>query len=465
VFVLDKKVKAFLDEVCIYINCKAVHKDIREELLEHINELTKENVNHGYDEKEALDMAICAMGNTEEIGVRLNRQHKPRMEWSILILTVAIAVIGAIVMYTSSQFTSGVTIDFSTYILIAAIGVGTMVAFYYFDYTKLKNLSAALYFSGILLLVATLFIGTSVNGVRRWIPIGPFSVAIPEVASLLFLIAFVGFLEKYRGKGAVHIIKILFTCMISVFLIMLLPSLATAFMLFIVYAAGIITAVIRNHFGGNKKMQYISLLTGGGVAASLLLYRVIANPYLLMRLNIFTEKSQGYQEGIADNWLTLSNWFGKMSYSGESLNMVMPNITGEYILINVIATFGWAVGVALVLLIGAFIIRSFLIASKIKNDYGFYLSFSACMILSAQFLINILMNFNLFPLTAVNMPFVSYGGIEYVVNMAFVGIILSVWRRDNLISHSDVVGLSNSKKEIISFSNGKLIIDLQAWRE
>lgn len=462
---MDKKVKAFLDEVCIYINCKAVHKDIREELFEHINELKKENVNHGYDEKEALDLAICAMGSTEEIGVRLNRQHKPRMEWSILLLTMAIAVIGAVVMYTSSQFTSGETINFSTYVLIAAIGVGTMVTFYYYDYTKLKNLSAALYFSGILLLVATLLIGTSANGATRWISIGPFSVVIPEVASLLFLIAFVGFLEKYRGKGAIQIIKILFTCMISVFLIMLLPSLATAFVLFIVYAAGIIMAVIRNHFGGNKKMQFISLFAGGGVLASLLLYRVIANPYLLMRLNIFTEKSQGYQERMADHWLTLSNWFGKISYSGGSLNGTMPNITGEYILVNVIATFGWVAGVALIILIGAFIIRSFLTARQIKNNYGFYLSFSACMILSAQFLINILINFNLFPLTAVNMPFVSYGGTGYIVNMAFVGIILSVWRRDNLISHSDSVRLSNSKKEIISYSNGKLIIDLQAWRK
>lgn len=29
------------------------------------------------------------------------------------------------------------------------------------------------------------------------------------------------------------------------------------------------------------------------------------------------------------------------------------------------------------------------------------------------------------------MPFVSYGGTGYVVNMTLVGIILAVWRRNN----------------------------------
>ncbi len=462
---MNKKIAEFLDEVCIYINCKAVHKDIREELSAHISELKKENLENGYSQEEALDFAITAMGNTEEIGIRLNNQHKPQVEWSILLLTAAIAIIGAVVMYTSSKFTNGEAIDFSKYIVFAGIGIGTMVTFYYFDCAKLKNFPGPLYFSGILLLVTTLLIGMNVHGVKRWIPIGPFFITSSDVASLLFLIAFAGFLEKYRGKGAGSIIKILFLCMLSLFSIMLLPSLATAFILFIVYAAGIITAVIRNHFGGNKKMKYISLFAGGGVASIGLLYRVIANPYLLARLNLFAEESQGYQQNIASNWLALSNWFGKMSDSAESVNMVMPNISGEYVLINVIATFGWAVGISLVALIAAFIIRSFLTVSKIKNTYGFYLSLSACMILSAQFLLSILMNFNLFPFTAINMPFVSYAGTGYVVNMAFVGILLSAWRRNNLVSCSEQRLSLGSNREFISVSNGKLIIDLKAWRQ
>ena len=119
----------------------------------------------------------------------------------------------------------------------------------------------------------------------------------------------------------------------------------------------------------------------------------------------------------------------------------------------------------MILLIGIFIVRMFMTTSKIKNCYGFYLSMSACTILSAQFLINILMNFNLFPLMSFNMPFVSYGGTGYVVNMALVGIILSVWRRNNLISYKEEVLDIPSQKGIVSFSDGRLIIDLKAWRQ
>ena len=144
---------------------------------------------------------------------------------------------------------------------------------------------------------------------------------------------------------------------------------------------------------------------------------------------------------------------------------MVPNVTDEYVLVNVIATLGWAVGMVLILLIGVFIIRMFLTIKKVRNTYGFYLSLSACVILSIQFFVNILMNFNLFPAMNFIMPFVSYGSTSYIVSMAFVGIILSVWRRNNLLSYEKTVIDISSSKRMVSFSDGKLTIDLKAWRQ
>ncbi|AOT69277.1 FtsW/RodA/SpoVE family cell cycle protein [Geosporobacter ferrireducens] len=465
---MNKKIEAFLDEVCIHIDYKAVHKDLREELGEHINDLKEENIANGYDEEKALDLAISAMGNTEEIGIKLNRQHKPQTEWSLLILTAIITIIGGIVMFSSSKFVDGRAIDFSRYIVFSAMGISTMTALYYFDYTKFKNISMPIYISGILLILVTMLIGIQVNGVKRWLVIGNFSISSPEFASVLFLIAFAGFLEKYRGKGAISIIKLIIQGAFSVFLLILMPSAATAFVLAVAYAVVLITAIMRNHFSKNKKSQFMAVFAGGAVPVILFIYSVITNPYKLKRLTVKADLSgAGYPQYMANTWLSISSWFGKTeaTYNGYSLDMSLPNATGEYILVNVIATLGWAVGIVLVLLIGIFIVRMFMTTSKIKNRYGFYLSMSACTILSAQFLISILINFNLFPLASVNMPFVSYAGTGYVINMALVGIILSVWRRNNLISYKENVLNKPFKKDIVSFSDGKLIIDLKAWKQ
>lgn len=48
-------------------------------------------------------MAISAMGNSNEIGKRLNKQHKPKTEWSLIALTAVIAIIGGVVMFMDGR--------------------------------------------------------------------------------------------------------------------------------------------------------------------------------------------------------------------------------------------------------------------------------------------------------------------------------------------------------------------------
>ena len=469
---MNKKIKDFLDDVCIHINCKTVHKDIREELCEHISELKEENLSNGCDEEKALDLAISAMGSTDEIGTKLNRQHKPQTEWSLLILTALITVIGGVVMFSSRQFVGGQAISFSRYIVFVLIGIGTMIAFYLFDYTKLKKMAVFLLVSGILLIVITMVTGIEMNGAKRWLPIGSYTILVPELASLLFIIAFAGFLEKHRMHGVAGMIKLMIQGAFAMFLLILMPSMSTAFILAITYAVVLFIAVKEKHFSENRKIQFMTLFTGGAVPVGYLIFNIISNPHLLERLLVFFSGGKtdsvgvNYYQYMANTWLSLSNWFGKSeaTFQGYGLEM-MPNVTDNYVLVNVIATLGWAVGVILILLIGVFIVRMFMTIKRVRNSYGFYLSLSACITLSAQFFFNILMNFNMFPAVDFNMPFVSYGGTGYVINMAFVGIILSVWRRNNLISYEKDGLNTSSPKGMVSFSDGKFTIDLKAWKQ
>lgn len=471
---MNKMVDSFLNEVCSHVDCKEIHEDIRAELTEHIEDLKEENLSSDCDERKALEMAISTMGNAEEIGVKLNSQHKPQTEWSILILTLLISSVGAAIILLSDRSAGNNIISFSRYIAYLLVGVVSMFSLYNFDYTRLKKLSFLSYFSGVLLLIITIFSGIQVNGARRWLSFGGISVSVPELATVLFLIGFVGFLEKYRGRSFFNTLKLFFYGIVSVFLMMLLPDLASALILALSYSITILIAVLRNHFTGNKKVQLLTLLGSGIAAIIVCILNILSSPYKIDRVAhfFFRNRSGGenYFQHMADIWLSLSKLIGKAegTYQGYTLNSSLPNIFSEYILVNIIATLGWIAGIILVGTIFIFIIRMFLTTRKVKNIYGFYLALSMCAVLSMQFIINILMNFNMFPLIGVNMPFVSYDSTAYVMNMTSIGIILSVWRRDNMmpaIRNSMKISLkASSGKNLINYLDGKIIIDLKAWK-
>ena len=86
-------IKCFLNNVCKEIKYKPARKDISEELEVHIQEIKKDYISDGMNEKEAEEKAVSQMGKAEDIGRQLNRIHKPHLDWKLLILIVGIVPI------------------------------------------------------------------------------------------------------------------------------------------------------------------------------------------------------------------------------------------------------------------------------------------------------------------------------------------------------------------------------------
>ena len=118
---MNNEVKKFLDEVCGYIKYKGIHNEIKEELEMHIEELAESYKTRGLSEDEAIKRSIAGMGKASEIGQKLNTQHKPQTEWSLIILTFIISAFGILVMYVSSKFENQ-AIPFTRYIIHIAMG-------------------------------------------------------------------------------------------------------------------------------------------------------------------------------------------------------------------------------------------------------------------------------------------------------------------------------------------------------
>lgn len=466
---MNSMITDFLESVCARIKYKKIHEEITAELNEHIVELVEVYKEQGLGEDESVQMALEQMGDPNDIGIKLHNQYKPETEWSLLGLVALLVTLGGVIMAVCTQNEAKALFDnlnfyIAHYLRYLPVGIIMLSVFYFSDYMKLKQLSMPIYIGTILAIIITILFGRRING-APWFIFGGVGVAPKSYAAALFLIAFAGFIEKYKGQGVVAIVKLIMLCIVSMVMLLMVPSLAMTFVLGIGYAVMLTVAIARRNFKG-KIYQYLAMLYGVGF--SILTFVVATlNPHQIKRFTLFlnagaADKSgNGFVNMMIEKWLSASQLIGKanidMSYPNGH---VFPGTSTNFLFVNIIANFGWIAGIALVIIIASFILRMFLVTGKIRNDYGFYLSLALSTVISLQFIISILVNLNLFPMTEMNMPFISPGATNFVVNMMLVGMLLSIWRMNNLIKASKET-IADTQFKFITYEEGKIIINLR----
>lgn len=83
-------------------------------------------------------------------------------------------------------------------------------------------------------------------------------------------------------------------------------------------------------------------------------------------------------------------------------------------------------------LIVFFVIRNFKNIFKVKDSYGKFLVICIFSIFTIEFIMSLLFNFGLSPISY-GLPFISQGKGNIIVIMAMTGLMLSVYRRKNIV--------------------------------
>ena len=142
---MDKKIDKFLSRVCRYIKNKEVHKEVCEELKSHIYEIVEEYEESGLTEEEAINKAIERMGNPNDIGEKLNKVHKPKIDWiNIGLITIMMLIGLSINLSLNSYQLSGEVFyrKFFLYEKIKEIFIETLVviSFYFLIIESFRNI-------------------------------------------------------------------------------------------------------------------------------------------------------------------------------------------------------------------------------------------------------------------------------------------------------------------------------------
>ena len=105
----------------------------------------------------------------------------------------------------------------------------------------------------------------------------------------------------------------------------------------------------------------------------------------------------------------------------------------NFVLMSILAHYGWIITIGVIVAIILLNIKLIINAIKIKDTYGKLIIIGISCLFILQSALNILMNFNLGIKVDINIPLISYGGINLIINMMCLALVLSVYRKKDIL--------------------------------
>jgi rod shape determining protein RodA len=364
-------------------------------------------------------------------------------DWPLIFVTCGLTVLGTLLVWAATEpALRQAGLDPHAYLKKAALwaflGLILMFITASIDYRRIRRWSPVLYGVSLLLLLAVLAVGQSVNGAKAWIALpGGFQVEPSEFAKLGLILSAAWLLSRRKlPTGRPTIRDVLFTLLAAAPLIALVekePALGVTLVLVFTLAGVIVVSGIRIYW-----------VLGGLAGVSAVLYEVgrlhLLKGYQLTRLTSFLHPEQNLA-GAGYNGLQAKIAVGSGGLYGHGLfhgtftgGNFVPSVQTDFIFTVAGEELGF-VGCAVIVALLAFIVFRAIRAAQLADDmYGMLVASGVAVWFAFQSFVNIGMTLGIMPITGLPLPFVSYGGSAIFADMIAIGLLQSV-RRHHALFH------------------------------
>ncbi len=373
-------------------------------------------------------------------------RSRGHFDWPLLVVVYALSVFGILCIAMATYdvdasanapllnkiLNSKSSMWQSIFLLVSPVVVGVVMAIP----TELYRGRARLIYYAVLgLLVVTLLAGQVSNGLRGWMKSSILGRSIQpsefaKLSILLMLARHLSRVEKPMSK---------FRDFLRIMLIVGMPSL-------VVLAQGetgtviviIFMFMVMLFFAEVDMRVLMGLVAVGVIAIGLVIaYALISNStdYRLARILAFIDpdkyqQSASYQniqsqKAIGAGQITGIGTF--VSSSWATLGFVPENST-DFIFTVVGECFGFVGSMAV---IGAYMfltLRMIYLARFTQDKFGRLVIIGVMAMLFFHVFQNIAMNVGIMPITGIPLPFLSYGGSNFITNIAAIALVLNVTR-------------------------------------
>ena len=316
--------------------------------------------------------------------------------------------------------------------VFAVMGVAAMFFIGKINYQRFRGVAKFLLYLSIILLVLVIIPGNPLavtrNNATRWLGIGDlFTFQPSEIAKVAVVIYFSDSISKKKDQMRSFRYGILpYAIWLVVLggLVGLEPHLSGAILIMGVGAALMLV-------GGINWAWVIGAVGAAGAAMYLVLFVIGYNTSRITYwLNPWAD-AQGAGWQLSQSLITIGSgglWGVGLGKSRQKF-LYLPEEHNDFIFAIICEELGLIGASIIMLLFAALILRGYWIALHARDRFGSLLVVGITTLVAMQTFLNIGVVTGLLPTTGISLPFFSYGGTALSIQLAEMGIVLSVSRQ------------------------------------
>ena len=357
-----------------------------------------------------------------------------------LLLTLLLTAVGLIMLFSASFPMAYYETGNPAYYLIrqgvfAVIGVAAMLVIGGINYERYRVAGKYVLGISIALLILVLIpgIGIEVNRARRWLGVGElFRFQPSEIAKIGVIMYFADSISKKKDRMSTFRYGILpYAIVLGViaFLMYEEPHLSGTVLILGIGAVMMFVGGIRLYWVG----------AGAGLAAA------GAWAYLAGKISYNSARIRIWRDPLTTDPNLMQDAAYQMRQSllavgsggllgvglGQSRQkfLYLPERHNDFIFAVICEELGLIGATLIMALFALLIIRGYWIALHARDRFGALLAVGVTTQVALQTFLNIAVVSNLIPNTGISLPFFSYGGTALVIQLAEMGLVLSVSRQ------------------------------------
>ncbi len=354
----------------------------------------------------------------------MNKLFKSKIYFDqyLFIAITLLSIMGLVFLYSASQENFETTFKQSFFVIFGLI---LMFALSQPDPDFYKNNSLIFLVLSILLVILTLLIGKEVNGAKRWLDLGLFTLQSSEVIKISLPVFLAAYLyDKTLPINLSHTFIALILIFFVVNLVRIQPDLGTSLVIFI---AGVYIL-----FLAGLSWRFIGVSFGIFILSLPFIWNNLLMPFQRQRvLTLLDPSADPYGSGwnITQSKIAIGSGGiqGKGYQQGSQAHLdFLPETETDFIFSVIAEEFGF-IGVCILLLVFFFILfRCLYLALNARDRFCRLTIGGLSLLFISTIFINLAMVVGIIPVVGMPLPFISKGGSSLLSFYIAFGIIISM---------------------------------------
>ena len=279
-----------------------------------------------------------------------------------------------------------------------------------------RRIATGLFWVALALLALVPLVGHEVNGATRWLTVGGLRLQPSEFVKPALVVVTAHWLAARDGVGGLP--RAALPVALVTALLLLQPDVGQALLVLAVFAVMV--------FAAGLAWPWVAAFAAGAATTALFAYHGFA--HVRSRIDAFLAADPGYQVQQSLMAVEGGGWLGRGPGEGVVKNH-LPDGHADFIFAAGVEEFGLLVGLLLVVLFAAVVLRGLVLADRQPDRFAQLGAVGLVTQFGLQAGINLGVNVAILPPKGMTLPFVSYGGSSLVALALGTGMALALLRK------------------------------------